>query len=119
MEVLRRCCRVTNLQIVFRAKLEVSLETRARVFRSLSFVTMRQQHHHSRSLFPLVLRSRDVLVDNRLRAVTEITKLRFPQNERALVYDRVAVLKSQHAFFRQRTVEYIKTRLRICFRMQL
>src|ERR1041385_2676740 len=115
MKVLRGCRRIADLQIVLSAELQVALESRARVLWSLSFITVRQQHHEPRTLFPLVFRSGDVLIDYRLRAVTEITKLRFPQHERILRDYRIAILKSQHAFFRQRTVVNIKSRIRIRF----
>src|SRR5215203_5495494 len=108
MEILRGRSRVTDLEIVLRAELQVSLETRARVFRSLSLVTVRQQHPDARSLFPLIFRSRDVLVDDRLRAVAKITKLRFPQNERILRDHRIAILKPQYALFRQRAVKHFE-----------
>src|SRR6185503_7062390 len=89
------------------------------MLRSLSFVAVRQEHHESRSLFPLVFRRSDVLIDDGLRAVSKITKLRFPQNERVLRNDCVAVLESQHTFFRKRTVVNIETRVSVLFRAQL
>ena len=44
MKILRRRCRITNLQIVLRAQLKITLQSRTRVFRSLSFVTVRQKN---------------------------------------------------------------------------
>src|SRR5215207_6536468 len=119
MKILRGRRRVTHLKIVFSTQLQVSLQPRARVFWSLSLVTMRQQHHDSRRLLPLVFRSCDVLIDDRLRAVTKISKLRFPQNECALRNDRIPVLKPQHAFFRQRAVKHFKSRVGVCRRTKL
>ncbi len=109
MKILRRRGRITNLQIVLRAELQITFKPRAGVFRPLSFVTVRQQHHEPRRLFPFVFRSGDVLIDDRLRAVAEITKLRFPQDERVLSDDRIAVLKSQHAFFRQASCQTLQS----------
>src|SRR5207302_4848944 len=45
VEILSRRGRITNLQIIFRAELEVTLYARARMLRALAFVTVRQQHH--------------------------------------------------------------------------
>src|ERR1043165_7497140 len=116
MKVLCGRGRITNLQIVFSTELQISFESRARMLGSLSFVTVRQEHHQSRSLFPLVFRSGDVLIDSRLLTVSKITKLRFPQIECVLRNHCVAVLESQHAFFGKRTVVDIETRVRVLFR---
>src|SRR6185369_10153048 len=119
MKILRRCRRITDLEIVLRTQLQVALEACARMLRSLSLVTMRQQHSEPRSLFPLVFGSGDVLIDDRLCTISEITKLRFPKHEGGFVDDCVAILKSEHALFRQRTIKHIKARFRIRLRTQL
>ena len=89
------------------------------MFRSLSFVTVRQQHHQTRRLFPLIFRRRDVLIDDRLRAIAEVAELRFPQNQRVPIDNRIAIFKTQHAFFGKRTVENIEARARFRLRTQL
>ena len=114
MEILRGRRRITNLEIVLRAKLEITLEARARMFRSLAFVTMRQQHHEPRRLLPLVFRSRDVLIDDRLRAVAEVAKLRFPQKPARLDNDEKPYSNPSTPCSDKRTVKHVKPRLRIC-----
>ena len=65
---------------------------------------MGQEQDHSREQAPLVFSGADELIDYRLGDVDEITKLRFPQHKRLGVVAAVAILKAEHAGFRQRGV---------------
>src|ERR1051325_943878 len=118
MKILRGGGWITNLQIIFGAELKKALESRARMLRPLTFVAMRQQQGEPRSLSPLVFRSRDVLIDDRLRAVYEVAKLRLPKHQRLARHDRVAILKTKHAFLGKRAVKNFKTRFRTRVRSQ-
>src|SRR5882724_1717878 len=81
------------------------------MFRSLSFVTVRQQHHQPALLIPLLLSGRDELIDNHLSDVYEIAKLGFPQCQSLRRSHAVTVFKTQHTLFGERTVEYFHSRL--------
>src|SRR5215471_14420183 len=82
VEVLRSRGRLANLHVVFRGQLHKSLQARAGMLRALPLVTVRQKQHDSRWKIPFVLARADELVDNHLRAISEISELRLPQNER-------------------------------------
>src|SRR5438105_15213408 len=71
---------------------------------------MRQKQHEARWLLPLVNAGRDERVCDDLRAVCEVAELRLPRDERVARDDRVAVLESDHALLRQRTVEDLDER---------
>src|SRR5207249_1127513 len=88
MKILRGGRRITDLQIIFGAELQKALQPRARVFWSLAFVRVWQQQRQTRSLLPLVLAGRDVLIDDRLGDIVEIAELRFPHHQRVLRDDR-------------------------------
>src|ERR1051325_7914578 len=119
MEVLRRRRWITDLQIIFGTELKITLKSSTRVLRSLTFVTMWQEHHESRCLFPFILRRRDVLIDDCLRTVPKVAKLRLPKNQGTLRDYRITIFESQHTFFRYRTVKHFEASLRIRFRSQL
>ena len=99
MKILRRRGWITDLQIIFGAELQKALEPRARVFRPLAFVRVRQQQRQTRSLLPLVFTGGDVLIDDRLGDVVEIAELRFPHHQRVLRDDRITVFEPEHARF--------------------
>ena len=54
------------------------------MLRALAFIAMRQQHRQPRCLLPLVFAGCYVLIDDRLRDVIEIAKLRFPHHQRII-----------------------------------
>src|SRR5207302_6191922 len=91
--------------IIFGAELQITLKARAGMFRALAFVTVRQQHRQPRSLLPLVRTRGHILIDDCLRDVSEIAKLRFPQHQPTLPDDGISALEAQHAGFRQGTIE--------------
>ena len=48
---------------------------------------------------------------DRLRAIGEVTKLAFPQHHRLRISERIAVIKAQHAKFREQRIEGFNFRL--------
>jgi hypothetical protein len=70
---------------VLRAELEVALDAGRGVLGPLPFVSVRQQHDQAAETAPLHFARTDELVDNHLRAVGEITELRFPDDQRLRV----------------------------------
>src|SRR6185437_9255946 len=99
---------ITNLQIVFSAKLQETLEARAGMLWSLTFIAVWQEQRQSRSLPPLVFRSSDVLIDDGLGAVYKVSKLGLPQHQRLARNNCVAILESQHAFLGKGAIEDFK-----------
>src|SRR5271155_4979772 len=82
MKILRSRRRLANLDVVARRELKEPFDARARMFRALALVPMRQEQHHARQQIPLVLARRNELVDHDLSAVCKIAKLRFPKDQR-------------------------------------
>lgn len=71
---------------------------------TLTLVAVRQQQHHVGELAPLGLTGGDELVDDRLRAVDEVTELRLPQHQCVGVAQGVAVLEADRGVLAQRRV---------------
>src|SRR5437588_12786012 len=99
MEVLCGRRRLADLQIVSRCQLQKTFDPRARVLRALAFVSVRKQQHYPRKQSPLVFTRAYELIDDGLRHVHEVAKLRFPEHERLRIVAAVTILKSQHASF--------------------
>ena len=108
VEILRGRGAVTNLNIVLGAELKKAFNARARVFRSLAFKAVRQQQNQTAGLVPLRFGGDNELVNNDLRAVHEITKLRFPHGQRCGRGHAVAKFKAHDPEFAQRTVDGFK-----------
>ena len=104
VEVLGRGGGLADLHVVPRGKLQEALEARARVLRPLPLVTVRQQQDQPGEQSPLVLARGDELIDDNLRAVGEVSELRFPQHQRLGIIAAVAILETQHGGFRERRV---------------
>ena len=102
---LRRCGRVADLHVVFRAQLQITLETRRGMLGALAVVAMGQQHHEAAIASPLFLAGGDELIDDDLRAVGEIAELRFPDHQRIGLSAGVAEFIAEHRFFRERRVD--------------
>ena len=83
------------------------------MFRPLPFIAMRQQHDQARHAQPLGLARGDELINDYLRAIGEVTKLTFPQHHRLRIGQRIAVIKTKHAKFREQRIEGFKLRLTI------
>ena len=81
VEVVRGRRAVRNLHIVLGAHLQIALKPGRRMFRTLTFIAVRQQHHEAVGAQPLGLARGDELVDDDLRAVGEIAELGFPQHQ--------------------------------------
>ena len=67
----------------------------------LAFKPVRQQHNQPTHLFPFGLGTGNKLIDNHLRAIGKIAKLRFPYRQFFGVGITHAKFKAQHRQFRQ------------------
>src|SRR5713101_3420351 len=101
VEILRGIGRLTNLNVVFSGKLQEAFDASAGMFWPLSFKSMRQQQDESGGKIPFVFTGADELIDDDLRAVHEITELRFPQDEGFGIVAAETVLEAEAAGFRQ------------------
>src|SRR5689334_1493483 len=101
MKVLRGGRGLADLDVVTRRELQVALDARAGVFGALSFVPVREQQDQAAEQSPLILPCRHELVDDDLRAVSKVAKLRLPQRERLGKIAAVAVLETHHPRFGQ------------------
>jgi hypothetical protein len=97
VEVLGGRRRIDHLHVAFGAQREEPFQPRARVLRSLTLVSVRQQQNESAVLPPLFFGARNELIDDDLRAVDEVAELRLPHHESAGIGDRVSVLESEDA----------------------
>ena len=101
---LSRSRRYAHLHVLLSAKLQITLQTRGGVLRTLPFITVRQQHHQATHPAPFLFARGDELVDNHLRAVGEVTELRFPDGQGARFRCGIAIFEGQYRFFRQHGV---------------
>ena len=113
MIVVARRRGIRDAQVAFGGELQEALEPRARMFRPLAFVAVRQQQRQARGLTPLRLTRGDELIDDDLRAVDEVAELRFPQHQRLRHRRRVAVFETDARVFRKRPVVNLEARLRL------
>ncbi len=90
-----RLSTAAQLNIVLRRELQIPLDAGAGVLRSLAFVAVRQQHDESGQQVPLGFAGGNELVDDDLRAVDEVSELRFPQHQRFGEIAGVAVLEAE------------------------
>ena len=67
------------------------------MFWALPFHTVWQKQNDTAQSTPFVFRADDELIDNHLRRVAEVAKLRFPHHERVGIVKAVSILKAQHA----------------------
>src|SRR5579862_942953 len=102
VEILRGARGLANLNVVFGGKLHVALKAGAGMLRPLPFIPMWQEHYHTGRQIPLVVASADELIDDDLRAVSEVTELRFPKHERFGVVAAESIFKTEASSFRQR-----------------
>jgi hypothetical protein len=84
----------------FGGQLEKAFEARAGVFRTLPFVAVRQQQNNAGRQVPFVFRGGNKLIDDDLRAVDEVSELRFPGDQRFRIIAAVAILEAQDTRFR-------------------
>jgi len=81
------------------------------VFRSLSLVAVRQQHHHAAVALPLRVAANDELVDDHLRPVGEVAELRLPHHQGVGGVRGVAEFKAEHRRLGQQTIVNAETGL--------
>src|SRR5581483_2147851 len=108
VEVIRRRRAVCDLHIVLGTKLQVTLQPRRAVLRSLPFKSMRKKHDEAARAQPLCLAGGNELVDDALGAIGEIAELRLPQHQRLRVGQRIAVFEPEHAELRKRAIANFK-----------
>lgn len=75
--------------------LQEPLDPGTRMLRPLAVISMGQGHNEARALQPLLLASRDELIDDGLSSVCKVTKLGLPYNESMGTVERVAQFKAQ------------------------
>src|SRR5215470_19442014 len=81
------------------------------MLRSLSFVTVRQQHDEAAHAQPFGLAGTQELVDDDLRAIGKIAELRLPQHQGARIGEAVAVFEADDGGFGKRAVDDLEWRL--------
>ena len=108
MEIIGWRRDVGDLDIAFRTQLQEALQTRRTMFRPLPFIAMRQQADEPVGAQPFGFRRCDILVEDDLRAIGEVAKLRFPQHQALGVGQRIAIFKAQHAIFGQGAIQHLE-----------
>ena len=111
MKILRRGGHVADLDVVLGAGLQKTLESRAGMFGTLTFIAVRKQQHNPTRPLPFRFRRDDELIDNGLRAIGEIAELRFPQTKHLRIIERVTVIEPEHRSLREWTVVNANARL--------
>src|SRR5215467_9598461 len=104
MEILRRRGRLADLYVFFSGELQEPLDARARVLRALALKAVRQKQDDARRQIPFVLARADELIDDHLRAVDEVAKLRLPQHQRFGIVPAEPVLEAETSRFRERGI---------------
>src|SRR5271169_884959 len=95
---------LADVHVAFRSELHKPLDARAGMFRPLAFVTVGEQQDETRGEAPLILTGANELIDDNLRAVDEITELRFPKHKAFRIVSREAVLEAEAARFGERRI---------------
>ena len=90
-----------DLHVFFRAQLQPAFEAAGGVFGALSVVAVRQDNGQAAHASPFGFAGGDELVDGNLRAVGEITELRFPDGQHIGGGAGVAVFVGHNRFFVQ------------------
>ena len=96
MEVLRGRGQIADLDIVLGAGLQESFEARAGMLGALAFVAVWQKQDDAAGPLPFRFRRDDKLIDDGLRAISEIAELRFPQAQHFWVIERVTVVEPKN-----------------------
>lgn len=86
------------LQIVI-ALLKISLHASWWVFRSLTIHAMREQQDETSLNVPLRFTTGQIVIDNDLCTIGEITKLSFPNCETVRVRDGISVFETKNTIF--------------------
>src|ERR1022692_4126489 len=99
VEILRGVRRLRDLDIVFRGELNEAFDASAGVFRSLTFVAVREKHHHAGEQIPFGFAGGDELVDDGLGYVDEVAELGFPEDQSFGIVAAVSIFESEYAGF--------------------
>lgn len=78
------------------AHLEISLHSGRGVLGTLAIISVRKEHDESRGKVPLSLSTSDVLIDNRLGTVGEITELGLPQGKSVRVSNGISIFEPEN-----------------------
>ena len=113
VEVLRGRRAVHEPQVDVGGRLENALGSRARVLRALTLVPVRKQEDERGLQAPLGAAGGDELVEHHLRAVDEVSVLRFPDHEAIGFLDVVAELEPDRRVLGQRGVVDLERRPRL------
>ena len=97
-------CGLSDLNVVVRGETQKTSPGERWNARALPFVTVRQQQHHAAEAVPLVLGAGDELVDDHLRGVEKSPNCASQITKAFRAIEAVAVVETEHAGFRQRTV---------------
>src|SRR5438309_830241 len=97
MKILSGMRGIANLQVVFGGELQKTFEAAAGMFGALPFVAVWQEEHDPAHPLPFRFGADNELIDDRLRAIGEIAKLRLPHDKRPRVGRAKAVLEPEHA----------------------
>src|ERR1700761_1606622 len=81
------------------------------MFGPLAFVAVRQKKNEAGRERPLVFAGAQKLIDDDLRAVDEVSELRFPQNESFGIVAAEAVFEAETCSFRERRIVNLAERL--------
>src|SRR6266700_6286190 len=111
MEILSRRRRLANLEVIHRCELQEAFNAGAGVLRALAFVSVRKQQYQAGEQVPLGFAGNNELINDRLRYVGKVTKLRFPQNQSLRIVSAVAIFKSKDSRFRERGIVNLAARL--------
>ncbi len=71
------------------------------MFWTVTVVAVREEQRQTSLAQPLRFARGDELIDNNLRRVGKIAKLRFPNDQRVRIVQRISELKTEDAEFRQ------------------
>ena len=104
VEVVCRGRRLGNRHGALSAQLQVTLDACRGVVRAHALVAVRQQQDDTGGLAPLGFTGADVLVNDGLRAISEVTELCFPGDHGVGVTNGVAVFEAHACVFGQRRV---------------
>ena len=96
------------------AHLQKPFESGRRVFRALPLVAVRKKHDEPARSLPLRFEADDELVDDALRAVREVAKLSFPENESSRGIEREAEFEAEHSFLAEQAVVNPEVGRRLC-----
>src|SRR5258708_34245695 len=111
MKILGGGGRLTDLDVLFGGGLEITLDASAGVFRTLAFVSVRQQQDETGEQAPLVFPGDEELVDDDLRAVGEVAELRLPQHQSVGIVAAESVFKTEHGSLGKKGVPGFEPRL--------